>query len=252
MRCVNEASLFKNNCFVTLTYDDNNIPANGSIDVAEIQLFMKRLRKKFSGVECVVNSAGKDSYPIRYFHCGEYGEALKRPHYHVLFFNFDFFDKFYWSTKNGSKLYRSPALEVLWPYGMSTIGDVTFESAAYVSGYIMKKINGDMAESHYKGLKPEYVTMSRRPGIGYRWFQKYKDEIKNFDSVVVRGREVKPAKYYDRLLEVEDVEAYNRNKLARRPVDLGVMLDNINDRLVVKEVVAKAGASQYTRDMEAL
>ena len=159
MRCHHEASLYQDNCFITLTYSDEHLPSDKSLHVDHFQKFMKRLRKRFGE-------------GVRYYHCGEYGEKYMRPHYHACLFNFDFPDKKIWKENNGNRLYISESLSELWPFGFVTIGDVTFESAAYVARYIMKKVNGDLAESHYERvdwdtgevyhLKPEYTTMSRR------------------------------------------------------------------------------------------
>ena len=193
IRCVHEASLHDRNCFLTLTYDDYHVPLDGSLNKAHFQNFMKRLRKKY-GVG------------IRYFHCGEYGEKFQRPHYHAIIFNHDFSDKYLWSSKLGNDLYRSESLEGLWPYGHSSIGDVTFESAAYVARYITKKITGKEAEQHYEYCnkltgeitqrQPEYVTMSRRPGIAKGWFDKYTTDVYPSDNIVIRGKKMKPPKYY--------------------------------------------------------
>jgi hypothetical protein len=77
VRCVHEASLHEKNCFITLTYSPENLPKDGSLDVSHFQKFMKRFRKRFGP-------------GIRFFHCGEYGESLSRPHYHACIFGFDF------------------------------------------------------------------------------------------------------------------------------------------------------------------
>ncbi|WP_217268498.1 rolling circle replication-associated protein, partial [Lactobacillus helveticus] len=75
----------------------------------------------------------------RFYMAGEYGESFDRPHFHACLFGLDFSDKkFYKTTKTGSILYTSKILEELWPFGYSTVGDVSFESAAYVARYIMK------------------------------------------------------------------------------------------------------------------
>ena len=148
--------MWDRNCFVTLTYNDEHLPANGSLNKRDITLFLKRLRKRY----------GKG---IRYYQCGEYGELLSRPHHHAILFNHDFEDKQLWSVRGGVRLYRSASLEQLWPYGYSTIGDVTFESAAYVARYVVKKITGEREGEHYRGKMPEFATMSRRPGIGRGW-----------------------------------------------------------------------------------
>lgn len=133
IRCVHEASQHERNCFVTLTYDDKHLPADRSLKLRHFQNFMKKLRKKYG--------AG-----IRFFHCGEYGEKFRRPHYHALIFNHDFDDKILWSKNRGSPLYISESLDSLWEFGFATIGDVTFESAAYVARYITKKVNGELAK----------------------------------------------------------------------------------------------------------
>ena len=172
MRCVHEASLHKENMFLTLTYDKDHLPASQSLVLEDFQKFMKRYRR-YANV------------PLRFFHCGEYGEITFRPHYHSCIFGHSFDDKILWATKNGNRLYTSRALNLLWGKGYCIIGDVTFDSAAYVARYIMKKITGEKAEEHYKGRKPEYVTMSRRPGIGKGWYDKWKEDIYPHDYVII-------------------------------------------------------------------
>lgn len=188
IRCVHEASLYKENCFITLTFNDENLISD-SLNPRDFVLFMKRFRKMYG--------AG-----IRFFHCGEYGSVNKRPHHHAIIFNFDFPDKIFWKPNNGYPIYRSPSLEELWPFGYSSIGAVTFESAAYVARYIMKKITGDDAANHYRGRIPEYVTMSRRPGIAYEWFRRYKDDVFPHDYIVIRNNiKARPPRYYDNLYD---------------------------------------------------
>lgn len=205
IRCVHEAQLHEANSFITLTYNNQNLPKNNSLRLKDFQDFMKRLRKKY----------GK----VRYFHCGEYGEKFQRPHYHVILFGLDFKDKKLHSNSLGNKLYVSESLDKLWQNkGHCLIGDVTFESAAYVARYITKKITGEAAEEHYSTVipetgevikrKPEYITMSRRPGIGKNWLEKFKDDIYPEDFVVIRNKLMKPPKYYDRIYEVEYPDEY--------------------------------------------
>ena len=146
-RAVHESSCYSKNCFITLTVNPENIEKvfpGGGLAHEPWQKFMKRLRKRFSGVDFVDCPDGKNPdnwnyYPIRALMCGEYGSLLNRPHYHACLFNFDFSDKYLWTTRCGVPLYRSSSLEELWPYGFSTIGEVTFESAAYLSRYVTKK-----------------------------------------------------------------------------------------------------------------
>lgn len=204
MRCVEESLTHEKNCFVTLTYNDENKPKNDSLTKRDLQLFMKRLRKKY-GVK------------IRFFACGEYGEQNQRPHYHLCLFNHDFPDKTLWACRDNINLYRSEELAALWPYGFSTIGDVTFESAAYVARYVLKKINGDAAAEHYKGRIPEFVNMSRRPGIARAFFEENSRDIYAIDSVIMRNMlKLRPPKYYDKLYEIQQPEHMKEIKQARQ------------------------------------
>ena len=106
-----------------------------------------------------------------------------------------------------------------------TVGELTFESAAYVARYVVKKRTGKEAKTHYTrmyesgelvDLKPEFVTMSRRPGIGNEWFKKYKNDVYPKDFTTIRGKRMKPPKYYDRLLEELDPDVFERIKQDRR------------------------------------
>lgn len=232
VRCMHEASLFDENCFITLTYSDDNLPYNGSLVKRDFQLFMKRLREKYSDKK------------IRFYYCGEYGEKLGRPHYHALLFNHDFDDKIYFKDCNGHKLYISDALSGLWTFGFSSVGSVTFETAAYVARYVMKKVTGDAAEVHYSGKTPEYTDMSRRPGIGCEWFQKFAGDLKH-GKVVVNGVESALPVYYRGLFECYDSSRSLANK--RKAVRKGKAFAKVHggerrshDREVVMESRLKA------------
>lgn len=249
LRCVHEASLHDRNCFITLTYNDDNIPDGGSLCVRDFQLFMKRLRKYAHGSR------------IRFFHCGEYGDKLGRPHYHAIVFGFDFDDKvLYKVTPRGDKLYRSSALESLWTVGHSILGDVTFESAAYVARYCVKKVTGKNADLHYADVvtgelrKPEYTTMSRRPGIGRGWYDKWKADVFPRDYVVSRGIKMRPPKFYDGIYELEDLETFRSLKVRRisrvRELDPTGLGETGDRRLRVKEEVKLAQISQLSRNIE--
>lgn len=247
VRCMHEASLYDKNCFLTLTYDQKHLPPDGSLHLDHFQRFMKRVRKKFG--------AG-----IRYFHCGEYGEIFARPHYHALLFNHDFSDKRFFSGKSPNVIYTSDSLSRLWTKGFSVTGDVTFSSAGYVARYSLKKVTGEEAEAHYLGRKPEYVTMSRRPGIGRGWFEKFREDVYPLDRVVVRGRYSRPPRFYDKLLGADDPSTLallkiEREKNERFVTDVVggrriVESDSSDRRLAVKEVVKRAEISTLRRPLE--
>jgi len=239
LRLSHESQLYQENDFITLTYNQENLPQDGSIHKRELEKFIKRLRSKL--------------YPktIRYYGCGEYGKICKtcglsrpycikegckkfipilgRPHYHAIIFNHSFTNKEplflspkrYGFRKSGADhtLYRSGQLERMWKKGFSTVGDVTPESAAYIARYVTKKINGKEAEKHYGNKSSEFSLMSRNPGIGHDWFQKYKTDIFPKGYCTLNGKRYKFPRYYYSLLEKQnEVEArffkYERRKQA--------------------------------------
>lgn len=249
IRCMHEADLHIDNSFITLTYDPEHLPFDGSLDKRHYQTFMKRLRK---------NTGAK----IRYYHCGEYGEKNKRPHYHSILFGYDFKDKEPWKKINGQQLYTSEFLSRTWGKGFVTIGNVTFESAAYVARYIMKKVNNELAEKtlHYfdidfdtgeaKPLLPEYTTMSRRPGIGHDWYQKFKTDVFPSDQVIVKGKAIKPPKYYLDIYQREEPGNHSNIKRKRLRHAQANADDQTAERLFVRETVKKASLAHLIRPYE--
>ena len=246
IRCHHEAALYEDNCFITLTYRDEDLPDPPSVDVREFQLFMKRLRKKYAPKK------------IRFFHCGEYGDTNRRPHYHAILFNHDFEDKKLWRMSNGLPLYVSEDLSSLWPLGFSSVGAATFQSAAYVARYIMKKVTGPMAESTYEHvspetgeitqLQPEYVTMSRRPGLGKGWLDQYQSDIWPWDFVVVEGKKFRPPRFYDD--QVKDEETFFRQIKRNRILGAKEHAENNTpDRRRVREIVQEARLRMLPREV---
>lgn len=208
MRCVHEASLHTSSCFLTLTYNEESLPKNGSLNKKWFLGWLKRFRER------IRYHYGRT---VRFLCCGEYGSKRSRPHFHVLLFGFDFsLDRYLFRlTGRGDRIYRSPFLEDAWPFGFSTIGAVTFESCAYVARYVVKKINGKKAKEHYSGLEPEFINMSRRPGIGSAWFEKNSSDVYPLDKVVFKGKTMRPPEYYDQLLKRLDMSLYHVVKDAR-------------------------------------
>lgn len=251
MRCLDEVKMHKENSFITLTYDDAHLPVDKSLDKRVFQLFMKRLRKALDK-------------KVRYFHAGEYGERYGRPHYHALIFGHAFNDrKFLKRTGSGFNIYTSNELASCWPFGYSSVGDVTFESAAYVARYCMDKIkiseaSNDVMQKKYEARYvdkrsgvvriPEYTTMSRRPGIGYRFFQKYRSDMYPFGTKVVNGVEVKTPRYYDSLYEAESPQAFAELKSKRN--SLINVIENSMMRLLVKEEVTLNKIAKLKRELE--
>lgn len=257
VRCVHEASCHDHNCFVTLTYNDDNYPLNGSLDLSHFQLFIKKLRKKYGS-------------GIRYFHCGEYGDSYHRPHYHVCLFNFDFPDKKLYKVSGGNRLYTSDSCQSLWDdKGFCIVGSMTFQSAAYVARYVLKKTTGRLANNRYLvllpqyygtyepyplscyvSLKPEYTSMSRRPGIGKAFFDKYNQEMYYDDMIIINGKKCRIPRYYDSQMEIVDPDRVLRTKISRQISAEKHESNNTYDRLRVREEVQRLRYKRLKRGFE--
>jgi hypothetical protein len=247
IRLVHEASLYDNsirNSFITLTYRDEFLPRGGTLVVSHFQDFMKRLRRRLTDPDSKYFISS--DYKIRFFHCGEYGSQFGRPHYHAIIFNYDFPDKYEWSKSNANTLYRSDFLDELWPFGFTSIGSVTFESAAYVARYCLKKVTGDAALDYYLScdsngellsVKPEYTTMSRRPGIAKGWLDKYMSDVYPKDHIVMNGFEQRPPRFYDTQYELGNAVDFARIKSERKADALKRSYDNTPERLAVRKIL---------------
>lgn len=228
-RAIKEADKYEHNTMVTLTYDDEHVPKGHAIDpkTGEIsesltlskedhQKFMKRLRKAYEGVK------------IRFLLAGEYGDQTERPHYHVILFNFRPEDmEFYrwshceWSNEK-NRLYKSKKMNKIWGKGFVDLNEVNFETCRYVAGYVTKKLKGAKAQEQYelKGQVPPYICMSRNPGLAQEYFENNKEafyEEKKIWTKTKKGlKEIKPGRYFDKLMEAEDPERYEAMKRKRR------------------------------------
>lgn len=206
MRCVHEAQLHKNNCFVTLTYNDDHLPHWGTLHKPHLQKFFKRLRKSLP-----------KSQRIRYYACGEYGESTQRAHYHACIFGHDFDDKVEFKRQGDNILYTSKILERIWGLGNTSVGALTFDTAAYTARYVTKKQlgKGGPGYVHLDEITGELITlqqpfsaMSLRPAIAARWLHRYHGDIYGAekDYVILKGKKHKPAKYYDKLYDTINPE----------------------------------------------
>lgn len=252
IRLMHESKLHELKCFLTLTYDDLHLPRDGSLNKAHPSEFLKRLRRR--------HKYHNPDAKLRYFLCGEYGDTTFRPHYHIILFGCDFADKRPHSKgSNGDQLYVSKLLDEVWRYGNCYIGAVTAESCGYVARYIMKKVNGDLAEDHYRrvdpltgecfDLEPEYNSMSLKPGIGLDFYEKFKSDFYPRDTAVMKGKEFPVPKYYDRQLDKSDPRLLAELKEARTERALKRQSDNTPSRLKVRQEVLKSKISTLKRSL---
>lgn len=248
VRCMHEAQMHDSNCFLTLTYDDEHVPAHGDLVYRHFQLFMKRLRKRV-GV------------PVRFFMCGEYGENTNRPHFHAVLFGFRPSDLVLFKRGgSGCDIYTSKLISEIWTDGFASVGELTFESAAYVARYVCKKVVGKDADSHYWRtdpltgecfpVTPEFGHMSLKPGIGSDWLDKFCSDVYPHDYVVINGKEAKPPRYYDKRLMTLDPDAAGFLEVGRYARSLLIADDSSYDRLRVRELVTRARLRFKSRSLE--
>ena len=205
-RCVQEAKKYKDNCFVTLTYNEEHLPVGGTLRRSDLQKFIKRLRKKI--------------YPqkVRFFYCGEYGKRGKRPHYHIMLFGWKPDDMVFFKYDKRDPLFRSRILENLWsiyfqsdtgkalynPIGFVSVGDITFDSAMYCAKYLQKLVPTP------PGCIPSFVGMSRRPGLG---FDALSPQLLLDNGIYYHGKNISVPRYFiDKLSESHDLDDWKEKR----------------------------------------
>lgn len=220
-RCMLEMQYHESNLFVTLTYDDLHVPVSYyanpdtgealpslTLDRRDVQLFMKRLRKR-------------TGQKIRYFGSGEYGSTTFRPHYHMIMFGLKLDDlELVGRSGSGHQYYTSPLLVDCWGKGFVSVAEATWETAAYTARYVQKKA-GQVDPEFYKiyNIAPEFSMMSTHPGIGRQYYDDHRDEIYEHQEIYVStksgGRKIRPPAYYDRLYDLECPEEMSDIKVLR-------------------------------------
>jgi hypothetical protein len=236
-RMILESKMHTQNCFITLTYNDENRPPNKSLTKEHIVKFLKKYRKSIEPLK------------LRFYATGEYGETTQREHYHACIFGHKPTDLVaYKRNKQGDMLYRSPSLEKLWKYGYVSVGEFNSTTAEYCAKYVTKAILGLDAEDAYSYVEestgeiikrePPYQTMSSKPGLGATFYKKYKTDLYPQDQVIIDGKPRNIPEYFDGLLKKEDPELLQRLKAKRN--ELGTKWTNRNQHTQTRQgMVAK-------------
>lgn len=169
---------------------------------------------------CSKYNINEDNCKIRFFGCGEYGELSGRPHIHlILFMDFPLVDLELEYVKNGFPYYQSKFITDIWAKGRTQVCNFSFDTANYTARYIMKKQKGEGAEMYERlHIEPEFVLMSRKPGIGYNYYNDNKDSIYKYDKMIIPSEEpfkIKPSRYFDKLFDIDDHERFESIKFSR-------------------------------------
>lgn len=238
---MHEASLYSFNSFVTLTYDDKHLPPFGGLCYRDVQKFFKRFRKSFRGLD----AGPTGSYPLRYFVTGEFGEKCHRPHYHLLLFNIWFRD----CARFGENTFTSESVARLWPLGGAVIGSVTHASAAYVTRYTLDKVSGVTVNMTTGEMLQSFTQMSRKPGIGSWWYDKYRSDVLPCDYALTEDRKEKVPRFYalkyaaSDPLSMEEVQHARYLKAKEMP-----LIERSPARRKVCEGVAAARVKHFSKE----
>lgn len=189
LRIMLEAKEHAENCFITLTYDNEHLPENGLLCRRDIQLFLKSLRKAVSPKK------------IRVFYSGEYGSQRGRPHFHLIVFGWTPPDLVPFTDNKGERFSKSAMVAKLWKRGYISVGDLTPESALYCAKYMQKYAAPD------KDIRP-FIGMSNRPGIAHD----YVNGSLLGGVMYYRGKQKPIPRYFVKVLEqqgkdVSDIKA---------------------------------------------
>lgn len=161
-------SYYPGSLFLTLTYNDDNLPGGDSLVPSDLQLWIKRFRKEIS------------PRLIKYYAVGEYGERYNRPHYHAIVYNCD---------KGDADIIRDT-----WCKGFVHVGTVTEDSINYVCGYIQKKLFGPMGKEVYGERIPPFARMSK--GLGLQWVYDNAERLIEDGGVRRKGKIIRAPRYY--------------------------------------------------------
>lgn len=186
IRCICEARYHQKICFLTLTYNDENLPLKHQLSYEDVAKFFKRLRK---------NSGNK----FRYFLCGEYGSKHSRPHYHAVLYGLD--------EKDKDVINRS------WNKGFIHIGTFTPRALRYTMKYFMKTIHRSSNDKHYD--EKFFCLASRRPGLGYQYLIDHYDQLAKQGYIAYRGRKHWLPRYFIKKIKDEDLNANAYLEFAR-------------------------------------
>lgn len=247
-RCFLESLCHDENCFVTLTYNDEHLPDGNSLVPGDLRDFLKRLRSYL------------EPEKIRFFGVGEYGESGQRgvnPHYHLSVF--------------GAGPHVAPLVARAWskegvPFGHTMTAEFNRDTAQYVCGYVIKKLTRH-GDPRLGNRHPEFARMSNRPGIGAPAVAVLAESLGDNGygfvgrtgdvpmSVMVDGKKLGLGRYLRSKLRDEfNMTEEQKNRIVQRWYDekFQEMLGLLNDPKVKKEGALSFKGAVLAKNKQAL
>lgn len=207
VRIHHEAMEHEENSFITLTYNDANLPPHGSLNYPDLVKFWKRLRKHIG--------------TLRYYAVGEYGDKTLRPHYHACIFGHAFTQDRILMREAPNMLWVSPLLNEVWGLGNVTVGSLNFQTARYTASYVTKKLRSKQRYVRTDETTGELIPVTQprafmSRNIAKNWWITWGHQLKHHDYVVIGGQKQKPPKVYDKWLRETDEQALQKLQLKRQ------------------------------------
>lgn len=201
--------------FVTLTYNDENLPKDFGLHKDELTTFLKALRYDLS----------LEKRKFKYFACGEYGDIPTppykhgRPHFHLILFglNPDPYD----NNNHDRQLIANNWLKCdsfmwRWKNQNNAIDYVNRRDINYVCGYVQKKLNGELGADVYADRQRPFMTCSKSLGLDY--FVKNQNRFFDLGYCLLNGRKIAIPKYYRDKLNYSLTEN-NSFKIRKEKID---------------------------------
>lgn len=220
VRCVHEAQMHEETCFITLTYSDEHLLSD-KLQYDDFQKFMKRLRRAYP------------NKTIGMFVTGEYGDKRKRPHWHAIIFGWEPTDKTpKYLNERGDQVYESDTLTRLWGKGIAEFGSVTFESAGYCARYAAKKLAHGKDDSH------DYQPISKKSSkhaIGKKWLERFWPDVFNHGQVTLKKKDeiIKCSipRYYEKWLKQNQPQEWENYVTKRKQSIIDKAMEKNNKEL---------------------
>lgn len=212
VRIHHEAMMHEYSAFITLSYNDENLPQHNSLQYEDIHRFWKRERQRLDR---------KYGIKLRHYTVGEYGDKTTRPHYHACIFGYPYLENRIIMRETPTLLWTTPELEHSWGLGFVSVGALNFTTAAYTASYITKKLRSKQQyvridETTGELIKLEQPRAFMSDNLGKTWWDKYGKYLETNDQIIINGMKQKPPKAYDKWLGKKDEKKLRQIKEERK------------------------------------
>ena len=201
LRLLYELDSWDSASFLTLTYDDEHLPSDYGLHKKDLQNFNKRLRQL---------AYRRLGLRLKMYSIGEYGSVTKRPHYHGIYFGLSPYE-----AEHRQLVKDAWRLCPEWQFNdrgnKTSFGEVTHDSIQYVTGYVQKKLSGDLALEEYRGRQKPFSLVSR--GLGLTFANNNAERLIRNGYTYLRGQKIGLPRYFRDKLGIEIKTQIQKSKV---------------------------------------